>query len=210
MYMKSTMQKVLIFVATKALADYTYTELMSTFENEMAVIHSNKSQNARFKAVNDFKDSAIRILIATDIIARGLDVEGVSHVINLDIPDEPLNYIHRIGRTGRAGERGISISLVSTAEINLFDDIQALMGMEVPFLEVPVDLEISAELIDEELPKIHMKNILGKTPALSTGKTAFHEKKNKNKKVNSKVRYTDKMKAKYGKAKTRGQKSKKK
>ncbi|MBK9256269.1 MAG: DEAD/DEAH box helicase [Saprospiraceae bacterium] len=204
------LNKVLMFVSTKAMADLVEDRLMTNFESEMSVIHSNKSQNARFKAVEDFKSGEIRILLATDIIARGLDVAGVSHVINFDIPDDPLNYIHRIGRTGRAGQTGNAIALVADYEKSDFEAIEGLMDMKVNISSNPENLEISEELIDAELPEIRMKNILAKIPVIPTSGSAFHEKKAKNKKVNAKIRYSDKMHAKYGKPKSRGQKSKKK
>ena len=148
------------------------------------------------------------MLIATDIIARGLDIEDVSHVINFDMPDEPQNYVHRIGRTGRADKKGEAISLVGDLDTDWLLEIQELMQYEVPVLPLPEGLEISDVLTDAELPKIQMKNVLGKLPKLADDKSAYHEKKAKNTKVNAKVRYKDKMHAKYGKPKTRGQKKK--
>ncbi|WP_204313687.1 helicase-related protein, partial [Stenotrophomonas maltophilia] len=73
---------------------------------DVAAIHGNKSQNARQRALNGFKDGSVRVLVATDIAARGIDVVGISHVINFDLPDEPESYVHRIGRTGRNGASG--------------------------------------------------------------------------------------------------------
>lgn len=99
------MTKILVFVSTKALADELYERVVSTYPDATGVIHSNKDQNFRFNAVNKFQDGTFRVLIATDIIARGLDIEDVSHVINFDMPDEPQNYVHRIGRTGRADKK---------------------------------------------------------------------------------------------------------
>ena len=81
-----------------------------------AVIHGNKSQNARQKALNDFRDGSVRILVATDIAARGIDVPGISHVVNFDLPDEAESYVHRIGRTGRNGVDGIAITLCDPSE----------------------------------------------------------------------------------------------
>ncbi|MBK9735853.1 MAG: DEAD/DEAH box helicase [Saprospiraceae bacterium] len=205
---RADMTKILIFVSTKALADELYTNISEKYPDKTGVIHSNKDQNFRFNAVNKFQDGSFRMLIATDIIARGLDIEDVSHVINFDLPDEPQNYVHRIGRTGRADKKGESISLVSDLELDYLDDIQDLMKFIVPITELPDDLVISTELTDAEIPKIQMKNILGKLPKVKDDSSAFQEKKAKNKKVNIKVRHTDKMMAKYGKKKTRGQKKK--
>ena len=82
----------------------------------VAAIHGNKSQNARQRALNGFKDGSVRVLVATDIAARGIDVVGISHVINFDLPDEPESYVHRIGRTGRNGASGSAITLYDPAE----------------------------------------------------------------------------------------------
>lgn len=202
------MNKVLLFVSTKALADTLHTDLSARYEGKIGVIHSNKDQNFRFNAVNSFKDGTYTVLIATDIIARGLDIEDVSHVINFDLPEQPESYIHRIGRTGRADRKGEAISLISDFETDMLSSIEALMEYTVPLQDKPENLEISDVLTEAEMPEIRMKNVLAPLPKMSdTG--AFHEKKAKNQKVNVKVRYKDKMHAKYGKPKTRGQKRKK-
>ena len=202
------MNKVLLFVSTKALADTLHTDLSARYEGKIGVIHSNKDQNFRFNAVNSFKDGTYTVLIATDIIARGLDIEDVSHVINFDLPEQPESYIHRIGRTGRADRKGEAISLISDFETDMLSSIEALMEYTVPLQDKPENLEISDVLTEAEMPEIRMKNVLAPLPKMSdTG--AFHEKKAKNQKVNIKVRYKDKMHAKYGKPKTRGQKRKK-
>jgi ATP-dependent RNA helicase RhlE len=203
------MQRVLIFVSTKALADILFEKMSEHFEGETGIIHSNKDQNFRFNAVKNFKSGEIRMLIATDIVARGIDIEDVSHVINFDMPDEPQNYIHRIGRTGRADKRGEAISLVSDMEVPFLEEVETYMDMSVQPYPLPEHLEISDVLMDFEVPQIQMKNVLGKIPKMSESQGAFHDKKAKNKKINVKVRYKDKMKAKYGKPKTRGQKKKK-
>lgn len=203
------MTKILVFVSTKALADELYERVVSTYPDATGVIHSNKDQNFRFNAVNKFQDGTFRVLIATDIIARGLDIEDVSHVINFDMPDEPQNYVHRIGRTGRADKKGESISLVGDLDVDWLEQVEEFMKYEIPVLTLPEDLAISNELTDAELPKVNMKNILGKLPKVKDDSSAFHEKKTKNKKINVKIRYRDKMYAKYGKPKSRGDKKKK-
>ena len=203
------MTKILVFVSTKALADELYERVVSTYPDATGVIHSNKDQNFRFNAVNKFQDGTFRVLIATDIIARGLDIEDVSHVINFDMPDEPQNYVHRIGRTGRADKKGESISLVGDLDVDWLEQVEEFMKYEIPVLTLPEDLVISNELTDAELPKVNMKNILGKLPKVKDDSSAFHEKKTKNKKINVKIRYRDKMYAKYGKPKSRGDKKKK-
>lgn len=203
------MSKVLVFVATKKLADDLYGQMETKFPGQAGVIHSNKEQNYRFNTVNKFQDGTFRFIIATDIIARGLDVAEVSHVINFDIPDTPENYIHRIGRTGRADRKGNAITFVTEREQPYKDAVEMLMNYKIPVKELPEELEISTELTEDELPKVKMREVLIKLPKLYEGGGAFHEKKAKNKKVNIKVRHADKMKEKYGKPKTRGAKKKK-
>lgn len=208
---KDTFSKVLVFTSTKKLADLLAEEIEVEFYEEIGVIHSNKSQNYRFNSVNKFASGEYRILIATDIVSRGIDVTGVSHVINFDIPETPENYVHRIGRTGRADRKGISISFCREEEKEALEQIQQLMNYQIPVLKIPETVDISDELIDDELPKYHMKNIVvRRRDAAETSQGAFHEKKDKNKKVNNKVRYEDKMKLKYKKPKTRGAKKKNK
>ncbi len=204
------MTKILLFVSTKALADELFARICIKYPENTGIIHSNKDQNFRFNAVKKFQDGTFRLLIATDIIARGLDIEDVSHVINFDLPDEPQNYIHRIGRTGRADKKGESISLVGNLDLDWLAEIEEFMKYEIPILSLPAELIVSNELTDAELPKINMKNVLGKLPKIKDDQSAFQEKKNKNKKVNAKVSHKDKMMVKYGKPKTRGQKKKKK
>jgi ATP-dependent RNA helicase RhlE len=109
------MASVLIFSRTKHGADRVARDLERD-GFEAAVIHGNKSQNARQKALNGFREGSVRILVATDIAARGIDVPGISHVVNFDLPDEPESYVHRIGRTGRNGASGVAITLCDPAE----------------------------------------------------------------------------------------------
>jgi ATP-dependent RNA helicase RhlE len=98
-------------------------------------IHGDKSQGARQRALSDFKTGSIRVLVATDIAARGLDIEDLSHVINFDLPNIPETYIHRIGRTGRAGNSGIAISLCDFEEKKLLADIEKLCGRPIAVVE---------------------------------------------------------------------------
>ena len=206
----SEMSKVLIFVATKKLADQLFNQLELGYLNKIGVIHSNKDQNHRFNSVNQFHEGNYRILIATDIIARGLDVAEVSHVINFDIPEIPENYIHRIGRTGRADRKGKAISFVTEKEEEFREVIEELMQYEIPVLPLPDDLKISEILTPDEEPKIFMKNIdLTPQKRESTG-PAFHEKIAKNLKVNVRRDHAAEKMMKYGRPiKRSGQKPKK-
>lgn len=192
------MTKVLIFTATKKIADELNTKMESNFPDRLAVIHSNKSQNSRFKTVEQFESGICSILIATDVIARGLDVSAVSHVINMDVPPVPENYIHRIGRTGRAGHKGIAITMITEADQEFQEKVEALMGQEIPIHDLPTDVEISEVLRPEEMPKINMKNIVVKKMKVIPKGQAFQEKSEKNKKVNIKVTREDAKKKKYG------------
>jgi len=133
--------------------------------------------------VSEFTESKIRVLVATDIIARGLDIAGVSHVVNFEMPDAPADYMHRIGRTGRADMEGIAISFVSEKEDEIFEEIQQLMGIEVPILPSPEGLVVSTELLEFEKEKMGGDKFYYKAPKLNS-KGAFHEKLDKNKKVN--------------------------
>ena len=202
------MTRVLIFVATKQLADQLYAQLTEKFPGRTGVIHSNKDQNYRFNTVNKFKSGEYHFVIATDIIARGLDVAEVSHVINFDIPEVPENYIHRIGRTGRADQKGIAISFITEKEKENRTGIQDLMNYTIPIIPLPEDLEISDVLTEDEKPKVYTKVIPLNIPKPEFAGGAFHEKLEKNKKVNVIVSHADRMKKKYGKPKTRGAKKK--
>jgi ATP-dependent RNA helicase RhlE len=174
--------KVLLFVKNKKLADDLEKELESEFSEITGVIHSNKSQPNRFKAVKQFQEGTHRLLIATDVIARGLDLKDVTHVINFDAPKDPSSYIHRIGRTGRAEKPGIALSFITENELAMQNEIEALMNKKIALLDLPGDVEISDELTKDEIPVKRDKN-LKKTRKIITPTGAFHEKKDKNKKV---------------------------
>jgi ATP-dependent RNA helicase RhlE len=202
------MSKVLIFTASKALADDLYEVMEQAFPEKVGVIHSNKEQNHRFRTVQFFKDGQYRFIIATDIVARGIDIAEVTHVINFDLPDTPENYIHRIGRTGRADKKGIAISFSTEKEQPFLEKIEVLMKLPVPVVDLPAHLEISSVLRPDEEPKVYMKTIQLKIPSKEESGPAFHPKSAKNSKVNFVVSRKDRMMKKYGKPKTRGQKKK--
>ena len=199
LYKDKTMSKVLVFVSTKQLADDLFAELEAIFPEEAGVIHSNKAQNFRFKAVKQFQEGNCRFLIATDIVARGIDVAEVSHVINFDMPDVAETYIHRIGRTGRADRKGISIAMITPKEEKTKASIEELMHYSIPLLPLPADLEISDVLTEDEKPKFYMKTDRVKLLKKKDVGPAFHEKSAKNSKVNQKVTRKDQMKKKYKK-----------
>ncbi|WP_037320775.1 DEAD/DEAH box helicase [Salegentibacter sp. Hel_I_6] len=204
---KETYSKVLIFVAYKRMADRLYTELEQYFPDDCTVIHSNKTQNYRLRSIKQFGSGFCRILVATDVMARGLDIESVSHVINFDTPKYPENYMHRIGRTGRAEKEGNSILMTTEAEMESLEKIENLMKMEVPQEEIPAEIEISSELIREEQPKVFEINNPGKNRDDDAPGPAFHEKKEKNRKENLGGSYRREIAKKYKKPKTRGDKN---
>ncbi|MDN5928815.1 MAG: DEAD/DEAH box helicase [Hyphomicrobiales bacterium] len=125
------MGPVLIFARTKHGADIV-TRNLERDGFAAAVIHGNKSQNARQRALNGFRDGSVRILVATDIAARGIDVPGISHVINYDLPDEAESYVHRIGRTGRNGADGIAITLCDPGEVSKLRQVERIARMRLP------------------------------------------------------------------------------
>lgn len=142
-------QQVLVFTRTKHLAN----RLAQQLEQDglsAAAIHGNKSQGARTRALADFKKGVIRVLVATDIAARGLDIEQLPHVVNFELPNVPEDYVHRIGRTGRAGMEGEAVSLVCIDEKKLLADIERLLRRDIEQVIIPgyePDTSIKAEPI---------------------------------------------------------------
>ncbi|MCK5397766.1 MAG: C-terminal helicase domain-containing protein, partial [Thermoplasmata archaeon] len=126
--------RALVFTRTKHGAN-KLVKLLARADIEALAIHGNKTQSAREKALASFKAGKVKILIATDIAARGIDVEGISHVINHDIPNIAETYVHRIGRTARAGSGGISISLCSPEEHMFIRDIEKLIKQPIPVVD---------------------------------------------------------------------------
>jgi len=204
---KDKFSRVLIFVAYKKMADRLFDQLEELFPSQSCVIHSNKTQNYRLRSIEQFREGENRLLVATDVMARGLDIEGVSHVINFDTPDYPENYMHRIGRTGRAEKEGQSILFSTAKEQEGLERIEELMQMKIKTLDIPEYINISTELIEEERPQIRERNNpIKRTDADAPG-PAFHEKSEKNSKENLGGSYKFKIAAKYKKPKTRGDKN---
>ncbi len=199
--------KVLVFTATKKLADELYEQMQDRFPEQVGVIHSNKEQAHRFNTVKQFKDGTYRFIIATDIVARGIDIAEVTHVINFDLPEVPENYIHRIGRTGRADKKGIAISFITEREKEYQQRIESLMKYEIPMRSLPEHLEIATQLTEDEMPKVIVKEVKLKIPKRENVGASFHEKSAKNSRQPTKrVSHKDKMMAKYGKPKSKGKK----
>lgn len=177
-----SMERVLVFVNNKKISDMLHEKIDADFEGQFGVIHSNKSQNYRLNTMASFQEGNLRGLITTDIMARGLDISNISHVINFEMPELPEQYMHRIGRTGRADATGTSISFVTPREEESKIEIELLMNRELPAEEFPTEVPISTQLIGPEKEKEKIKFLLKK--AKLDGDGAFHEKSAKNKKVN--------------------------
>jgi ATP-dependent RNA helicase RhlE len=128
------MSRVLVFTRTKHGANRV-AEQLDRAGVRAAAIHGNKSQSARQRALTDFKKGAVRVLVATDIAARGVDIDGITHVINFELPNEPESYVHRIGRTARAGASGVALSFCDAEERGLLRAIERLTRTPVRVVE---------------------------------------------------------------------------
>ena len=138
----TSLDSVLVFTGTKHRADRVVKDLTRSGVPAMA-IHGNKGQSARIKALESFKSGAIRVLVATDIAARGIDVSGLAAVVNYDLPNVPETYVHRIGRTGRAGRDGLAISFCDFDELAYLKDIEKLIRKTIPVVEAnPWPMEV--------------------------------------------------------------------
>ncbi|WP_333662208.1 DEAD/DEAH box helicase [Chishuiella changwenlii] len=202
---KAKYEKVLIFANNKKHADLIYNHLDEVYPEEFGVIHSNKSQNFRLRTMEAFTRDEYRGIITTDIMARGLDIPDVSHVINFEIPDVPEQYIHRIGRTGRADKNGHSISYFTEKEVDSLDAIEELMEKEIEQLAFPEEVKINPVKREFEKDVVKMKALT--TVKIEERGAAFHEKKDKNRKVN--LGGPTKRKPPKSKPKNRGQQKQK-
>lgn len=168
--------RAMIFTRSRKNAEAVYSFLERKNFGEIRVIHANKGQNTRINSMEDFKAGDVRILVATDVAARGLDVTLVSHVINFDVPLIYEDYVHRIGRTGRAENEGKAITFINPAEAYHFEKIEELIRMKVEELSIPDEVDVPATPFEEkqsyerELDKLRQRD----NPDY---KGAFHEKK---------------------------------
>ncbi|MFC6877189.1 DEAD/DEAH box helicase [Flavobacterium myungsuense] len=176
------MSRVLIFVNNKKISDMLHESIDEDFEGQFGVIHSNKSQNYRLSTMASFQEGNLRGIITTDIMARGLDISDITHVINFEIPEYPELYMHRIGRTGRADATGTAISFFTPREEEFKMEAEVLMNKELVIEPFPEEVPISLKLIGPEKDKQPIKFLM-KKPKLD-GDGAFHDKAKKNKKVN--------------------------
>lgn len=171
------MTKVLVFAGTKRRADQIAEALFSRIDKTMGVLHSNKAQDHRNQTIAQFRTGEINLLITSDILARGMDIEAVSHVINFDLPDTPEDFLHRTGRTGRADAKGVAISFISPDETDLFGEICAFILKTLPIKLWPLEVEKSEQLLKEEMPSYKMKNPAITQKEKPIGGGAYHAKK---------------------------------
>ncbi len=167
-------QQVLVFTRTKHGANKLVTQLGKDGITCMA-IHGNKSQSARTKALADFKSGKITALVATDIAARGIDIDQLPHVVNYDLPNVPEDYVHRVGRTGRAGSNGVAISLVCIDELGLLKDIEKLTKQIIP-QEIISGFEVDPKISIQLIKAAHPAKFKAK-PKSKTGNSGFRQKK---------------------------------
>jgi ATP-dependent RNA helicase RhlE len=202
---KEKFSKVLLFVASKLDADRLYETL--PFKSEVAVIHAGKEQNNRTKSIDSFVNGLSRILIATDVVSRGIDIDGISTVISFNTPFYPENYIHRIGRTGRANKQGHAILLFSENEESLKESIEELMNYKIPLIDFPEEVSISHELTPEEkLKPLGTVEIIDKNKSRTTRNTDAKKSAKNSKEKAVKKSYKQAMKERYKKPIRRGDK----
>lgn len=183
-------KRLIIFCKTKTVADNINSFIVRRFgEDAVRVIHANKGQNTRINSINSFKEGNIRVLVATDVASRGIDVSEVSHVINFDVPIIIEDYVHRIGRTGRAFNEGTAITFYNEAERYYIDKIEKLIRQQIPELQLPKEVFVE-ETPYEEKQLIAREIDAQKRKENPDFKGAFHEKKKQypaaGKKVNKK------------------------
>ncbi len=172
----TTFNKVLVFTSTRKMAEHVAHFLRRKATGEIRVIHANKGQNTRINALNAFQEGTVRILVATDVVARGIDVSQVSHVINFEVPTSPAEYIHRIGRTGRAVNTGQAITLANTAEAYYVKQIEKLMRKKITAVPLPPAL-VETPTSSEEQQDMARAIDWQRQKADPSYQGAFHQKK---------------------------------
>ena len=182
LFQKEEYNRVIVFVRTKTIAENIFRFLDRKILDTVKVIHANKGQNTRINSMEAFKEGNVRILVATDVAARGLDITKVSHVFNFDVPVIYEDYVHRIGRTGRAKEIGKAITFMTKAESWHIAKIEKIIRMPVPRIPIPEEVIITETPFDEEqLMLREIDNQRKKDDPTFQG--AFHEKKDRGFKV---------------------------
>ncbi|KAA0990795.1 DEAD/DEAH box helicase [Dyadobacter aurulentus] len=175
---RENFNRVLVFTRSREVAGLVHDNLLNRVvrESELKVIHANKGQNTRINAMEAFRSGSVRVLVATDVVARGIDITEVSHVINFDVPLIYEDYVHRIGRTGRANKIGEAITFMTMADEYHIRKIEKIIRMEIPREELPEELEIAATPVPERQDMLReIDNQKRKEDPTFLG--AFHEKK---------------------------------
>lgn len=173
---RETFRRVMIFTRTRENANNVFRFVERKDLGPVRVIHSNKGQNTRINAMNEFREGKLRVLVSTDVTARGIDVTQVTHVINFDVPVVYEDYVHRIGRTGRAFREGEAITLVTPAETYHLEKIEQLIRQSIPVNEVPSNVALPETSFEEKQSMAREKDDQRKKEDPSF-KGAFHEKK---------------------------------
>ncbi|MCE4563313.1 DEAD/DEAH box helicase [Maribellus sp. CM-23] len=168
--------RVVIFVKTKEHAEGVFRVIERKAEGEKRILHSNKAQNSRINSIQAFKNGEVRILITTDVSARGMDVSQVSHVINFDLPNDYDDYIHRIGRTARAGNKGDAITLIDPSDEWHWEKIQKLIRTNIELLPLPEEVEVLETEFGENQQQLREIDRQRKIDD-PTFQGAFHQKK---------------------------------
>ena len=175
---QETFNRVMIFARTKENADNVFKYLERKKLGPIRVIHSNKGQNSRINAMNEFKQGQLRILVSTDVASRGIDVEKVSHVINFDVPSHYEDYVHRIGRTGRAFQEGKAITFATKVELYHITRIEKLIREKIPVKKLPDKIKIEETSTEEAQVMAREIDRQKKREDPEYG-GAFHERKRK-------------------------------
>jgi ATP-dependent RNA helicase RhlE len=170
--------RVIVFARTREFAENVSRYLDRKDVGEVRAIHANKGQNTRINAMDDFREGRVRVLVCTDVAARGLDIPAVSHVINLSVPREHIDYVHRIGRTGRASLTGVAITMADPSEIWHIRKIEEIMKMEITRLPMPESVEIAQTLPGEKQEQAREIDTQRKRDDPEF-RGAFHERKKK-------------------------------
>ena len=173
-------KKLMIFCKTRLAAEDVFKFLLRKFgDNNVKVLHANKGQNTRINAINAFKNDEVKILVATDVASRGIDVNDVSHVINFDVPVVIEDYVHRIGRTGRAYQSGVAITFCNPAEVYYLRKIEKLIRQTIPLSPMPDDVFIEDTPYEEKQDQAKEVDLQRRKDDPDF-KGAFHEKKTLN------------------------------
>jgi ATP-dependent RNA helicase RhlE len=173
----SRMPRVLVFAGTRRRADLLHAYLSQGSTERIGLIHASKAQQNRMLTLDDFREGAYRVLIASDLLSRGMDIPDVTHVINFDLPESAEGFIHRVGRTARAGLQGEAISFLAPGEDILLNDIEDYLQEPIPRLIWPDEVPLAEELLREEEPTVRMKNPAANQPDKPSGQGAFQAKK---------------------------------